>query len=360
MPRLAASLLFIVWQGACLSCGAPAPPPAPPSAPEEEPLLDGSLTDYVPAAGINWLLLGDPVRLSGNHQLVRTLEPLLPASRLDLYARHTKLDLRKLPHAAVVGFDLGVLYLAETDTDLTPATLAFAERLVTEPEVKRPHAKLTRVSGVVGTTPQSLLQFDGKLLAVAVGDPTTVRIVEAFARKKLKRSPSVFQGVALKSFADFAAGAPLVFLAPGPFEGRWMFGGAGLLAAASAVGIRGTPTSDGRALRVTVAIDGPWGEQGAEPVLWMEQAWQSLAESSTGRLLGFHEVSQAPVVRSSKDRITLDVELELAPIVHGLRAAVAADVWEMLDVRPTSAPAPAAPENAPSHQGAPHTPPTVR
>lgn len=342
----------MLWQATCLSCGAPAPPPTPPSAPQAEPLLDGSLTDYVPAAGVNWLLLADPVRLSGNHQLVRTLDPLLPASRLDLYARDTKLDLRTLSHAAVAGFDLGVLYLAETDTDLTPATLAFTDRLVTEPEVKHPHPKLTRVSGVVGKTPQSLLQFDGKLLAVAVGDPTTVRIVEAFARKKLKRSPSIFQGVALKSFADFAAGAPLVFLAPGPFEGRWMFGGAGLLAAASAVGIRGTPTSDGRALRVTVAIEGPWGEQGAEPVLWMEQSWQALAESSTGRLLGFHELEQAPVVRTTKDRVTLDVELELAPIVHGLRAAVAADVWEMLDVMPTSDPAPSSPDSAPSNDEA--------
>ena len=294
----------------------------------------------MPAAGVNWLVLAEPVRLSSNHQLVRNLEPLLPASRLDLYARDTKLDLRTLSHAAVAGFDLGVLYLAETDTDLTPATLAFTERLVTEPEVKHPHPKLTRVSGVVGTTPQSLLQFDGKLLAVGVGDPTTVRIVEAFARQKFKRSPSIFGGVALKSFVDFAEGAPLMFLAPGPFEGRWMFGGAGLLAAASAVGIRGTPTSDGRALRLTVAIDGPWDEAGAEPVLRMEQAWQALAESSTGRLFGFHELSQTPVVRTTKDRVTLDVELELAPIVQGLRAAVAADVWEMLDVSPTSAPGP--------------------
>ncbi|HEU5075378.1 MAG TPA: hypothetical protein VFU02_14405 [Polyangiaceae bacterium] len=329
-----------------MSCGAPPPAPTPPNIPREEPLLDGSLTDYLPAAGVNWLLLAEPVRLSGNHQLVRTLEPLLPASRLDLYARDTKLDLRTLSHAAVAGFDLGVLYLAETDTDLTPATLAFADRLVIEPEIKRPHPKLTRVSGVVGTTPQSLLQFEGKLLAVAVGDPTTVRIVEAFARKKLKRSPSIFQGVALKSFAEFAAGAPLVFLAAGPFEGRWMFGGAGLLAAASAVGIRATPTSDGRALRVSVAIEGPWEEEGAEPVLRMEQAWQALAESSTGRLFGFHELAQTPVVRTTKNRVTLDVELELAPIVHGLRAAVAADVWEMLDVGPTSAPSPS--RNGPS------------
>lgn len=305
-----------------------------------EPLLDGSLTDYLPAAGINWLVLAEPVRLSGNHQLARTLEPLLPASRLDLYARDTKLDLRTLSHAAIAGFDLGVLYLAETDMDLTPATRAFVDRLVTEPEVKHPHSKLTRVSGVVGTTPQSLLQFDGKFLAVAVGDPTTVRIVEAFARQKLKRSPTVFNGVALKSFADFAGGAPLVFLAPGPFEGRWMFGGAGLLAAANAVGVRATPTSNGHALRVTVAIDGPWGEEGAQPVPRMEQAWEALAESSTGRLFGLHELEQAPVVRSTKERVTLDVELELAPIIHGLRAAVAADVWEMLDASPTSAPAP--------------------
>jgi hypothetical protein len=49
------------------------------------------------------------------------------------------------------------------------------------------------------------------------------------------------------------------------------------------------------------------------------------------------------------ETLRLEVELQVAPIVAGLRAAVAADVWEILDLvrpeppekRPAPAPAPA-------------------
>lgn len=317
--------------------GAPSDPPrSTPAAEAPEPLHDGALADYIPAAGINWVVLAKPSVLNGNRAFMNAIEPLLPASRLELYARDTKLDLRGLSSAAVVGFDLGILYMAETDTDLTPATRAFEERLITAAEVKHPHPRLTRVSGVVGKTPESLLRYDGKLLAVAVGDTTTVRIVEAFARKKLKRSPSLFGGVALRSFRDFGKDAPVAFFAPGPFEGRWIYGGAGLMAAATALGIALEPSSDGRQLKGTLAIDGPWQDSDAEPVARIREAWQALAESSTGRLFGLHEPRTPPVFEASDTRIRMDVWLELEPVVEGLRAAVSADVWEMLDVKPTS------------------------
>jgi len=290
----------------------------------------------VPAGGINWVFHGEPLAVSRNRDLTRRLEPLLPAERLDAYAQATGIDLRRLPSAAVVGFDLGTLYLAETGEDLSPAAEAFAERLVAGVDVKRTHPRLTRISGVIGQTPQSMLSFDGKLLAVAVGDPTTVRIVEAFAHGKLKRTRRVLEGAALRSFRNFGSGAPLRFLAPGPFEGPWMYGAAGLLAVASGLGIAARPVAPD-SLEVTIAIDGPWTAENIDPVVKLRHAWEALALSSTGRLFGLHEPSSPPTLSASEKRVELFGELRVSPIVDGLKAAVSADVWEMLDLEPTSA-----------------------
>ncbi len=318
-------------------CGSAAAPSNAPTAPEREPepLYTGPLVDYVPAGGVQWLLLGKPLELAQNQQLTKALEPLLPASRLDLYARSTGVDLRTLDNALVAGFGLGTLYLAETHTDQTLAQRAFSERLVNGPREVHPHPRLIRITGVVGRTPQSLLSYQGQLLAVAVGDTTTVRIVEAFARGKLRRTKRVFDGVALSSFAEFANRAPLVFLAPGPFDGKWMYGARGLLAVANGVGLSAQPLETGN-LAITIAIDGPWDEQDASPVARLRQAWEDLAESSTGQLFGLQEPVSLPALSANGRRVSLTVELKLAPIVNGLRAAVAADVWEMLELGPTS------------------------
>jgi hypothetical protein len=164
----------------------------------------------------------------------------------------------------------------------------------------------------------------------AVGDTSATRIVEAFAQNQLKRTKRVFDGAALVTFRDFGKESPLLFLAPGPFEGRWIYGANGLLSVASAVGIAATPIA-GETLSVQLAIDGPWDET-AEAVTRLRQAWEDLALSSTGRLFGLDQPVSPPSFDSTTERVTLEVSLSLSPIVHGLRAAVIADVWEMLEL----------------------------
>jgi hypothetical protein len=316
-------------------CGSPPQTRSEARVAPHEPVFEGQLVEYVPAGGVNWMLLGRPRSLAQNKALLQGLEPLLPPGRLDLFGKQTGIDLRTLNSAVIAGFDLGTLYLAETDADLTTASQAFSDRLVAGAEVKRPHPRLLRISGVVGRTPQSFLGFDGKLVAVGVGDTSTVRIVEAFARGKLKRTKRVFDGVALQSLRDFANAAPMAFVAAGPFEEKWMYGAAGLLAAASGIGISLTPLS-GQVLEVRVMIDGAWDEASTAPVVRMRQAWEALAQSSTGRLFGLHEPEADPALSLREQRVGLNVKLRLSPIVNGLKAAVSADVWEMLDLAPTS------------------------
>ena len=104
----------------------------------------------------------------------------------------------------------------------------------------------------------------------------------------------------------------------------------GLLAAADSVGISATPIGAER-VSVTVAIEGPW--QATREVAATEQlrlAWEALAQSSTGRLFGLDAPATLPTFENSDTRVSLTTELELAPILAGLRAAVTAEIWEIL------------------------------
>jgi hypothetical protein len=49
-----------------------------------------------------------------------------------------------------------------------------------------------------------------------------------------------------------------------------------------------------------------------------------------GRLLGLDQPAGEPRVTFAPDALTFDVRLAIAPLTDGLRAAVAADVWEIL------------------------------
>jgi hypothetical protein len=74
----------------------------------------------------------------------------------------------------------------------------------------------------------------------------------------------------------------------------------------------------------------------------LDSAWRDLAGSSLGRLLGLPEPLTPPSVEVLADRVEMTVRLDLVPVVAGLRAAVAADVWEIMDFsRPSANPPPA-------------------
>jgi hypothetical protein len=96
------------------------------------------------------------------------------------------------------------------------------------------------------------------------------------------------------------------------------------------------PEPDARSVRCRVALAGSWE---GEDVARLAAGWEDLAESSMGRLLSLDRPTAAPQVAFRGEHLVLDVRLPLGPLVSGLRAAVVADVWEILDVSPRSTPA---------------------
>ena len=336
MKRALAALLA----GVGLSIAACGAPPEPKTVPRttEAPLHEGPLTDYVPAAGLRWMVVGSPRRLARHPSLTPAIALLLPDARLDAFAEGTGVELRNTEHALVAGFDYAMLYLVEPP-NAARAEERFRARLVTEPAVARPHPRVARITGLVGKTPQTLIRVEDRLLAVAVGSATPARVVELFALEKLEKSPAALRGAALSSLPQELGRAPLRFYAPGPFAEEWTRGARGLLAAAVAVGATLQPLPNGR-LEAAIFVAGDWSTTAIEATSGLLAAWEDLARSSTGRLLGLNEPLSAPRVDLKEDVLELRVELDALTLARGLRAAVEADVWEILDLAPPKADGP--------------------
>ncbi len=325
------------------ACGGGAPTPTSPTRasasskkPEPAPLYLGAPADYVPAAGLRWLVLARPKELLADPKLRKALARLIPQQSLDDYMTGTGVDPVRVPAAAVAGFDYGTLYLARVGDEDALIEERFAKRLLSSKPRKHPHPDLWRTTGMVGTTPQTLVRLDRHLVAVSVGDPTPARVVEAFARRKLKKSPPALQGAALSTLPKEATDAPLVFLAPGPFSGEWMSGAHGLLAHALAVAITLRPLKGPNAGvgRFTLYLAGDWKAVGPDSTARLVDAWDELSTSSTGALFGLDRLTAKPVVSGGDALLKLEIDADLQRLVAGLHAAVAADVGELMRLDP--------------------------
>ncbi|HEX4334799.1 MAG TPA: hypothetical protein VH062_02730 [Polyangiaceae bacterium] len=324
------------WARAQLACAvtiasvACAPARAPDRANAVAPLPPAELTSYVPAAGLRWLAVARLAELSHAPEMKKSLELLFPATRLDAFAKSTGLDLRTSPLAAAAGFDLATLFLAETPWENALIERQFTERLTLAPTVSVSARGVRRIAGTVGLNPETLLRADRRFVAVAIGDPTPARVAELYAEQRLPRSPPALKGSALSTLPATLAAAPIRFYAPGPFAGEWASGARGLLGVTVALGVGVYPEGD--ALRVVAVLSGRWNGTDVDQ---LEAAWNDLAQSSMGRLLGLDQPLTPADVTVTSDQLTLEVHLARLPLVTGLRAAVAADVWEFLKA-PTS------------------------
>jgi hypothetical protein len=329
--RLGAAALCLV----AVACGASSPASKPPESSKPVPALhDGPLTDYVAAAGLRWMVVGRPKAIAADSGLGDSLELLLPSKRLDAFAKSSGVELRTADVALAAGFDFGNLYMVEAPGSVKAVQARFTERLISGAVTKRPHPELDWVTGVVGTTPETLVRVDDRFAAISVGSQTPARVVQLFALGKLKRSPRALAGSALKSLpVDEIERAPARFYAPGPFEGEWVTAASGLLRTATAVGIAAQPAGGGR-IQFTVFIAGDFSDPSGDPATRLQDAWNELAGSGIGKLLALSEPTSGPTVSGTPDLLRLEVELAAKPLATGLRAAVMAEVWEIFDLQP--------------------------
>jgi len=270
-----------------------------------------------------------PQQLLGHPELERAILEIIPTSRFDAFVEASGVDLRELPEAALAGFPYSTLYLAELPNGVAALARArFAERLLAGAVTKRPHPRLTRITGVIGQTPETLLTVDDRLLAISVGDPVPAKIAEAYARERLPHSPPALRGAALAALPELTASNVAVLFAPGPFADEWQRAAGGLLQSTVAIAIAVQPIGNGK-VATTIYLAGAWQDSAQDAANRLKTAWSTFTRSSAGHLLELDEIAE---VDAKPDLLELRVELELAALVRGLRASVLGDLSQILNL----------------------------
>jgi hypothetical protein len=333
---------FLLPLAVCSSACAPASPKAPPIAAvaAARPLHQGPLSDLVSAASLRWLVLVRPQQILAEPELGPAILQIVSGRRFDAFQESSGVDLRRLPSAAIAGFPYATLYLAEVPSGVAAnARALFSERLLEGAVTKQPRPTLTRITGVVGQTPETLLTIDERTIAVAVGDPIQAKIAEAYAEERLKNSPTALRGAALSSLPDLFTNNEAVLLAPGPFADEWQRAAGGLLQSTLAVAIAARSIGSDK-LATTICLAGAWGDSATDAASRLGSAWTTFARSSAGRLFELREIAD---VTAQPELLTLRVELDLEPLVRGLRASVLGDVTQILRLPDNSKSAPPPP-----------------
>ena len=138
--------------------------------------------DYVPAAGLRWLIFAKPARISADPELSAAAAQVVPAERLAAFSQVTGVDVRQLEAAAIAGYDLGTLYVATLPaTDGGVARRRFEERLTAGAIVRHPRPTIYRIAGTRAGLPRVLVAVEDRLLAFATGDLTLGRVAVAYA-----------------------------------------------------------------------------------------------------------------------------------------------------------------------------------
>jgi len=285
------------------------------AAPSEPPLHHGALPDFVPAAGLRWLVVGSPRELAAAPALAPLRDGWLTEARRQAFARSTGIDLWQTERALAAGFELGTLYLADASGWVAPPEKPFVARLAGSERSEQPHPRIWRVSGVAGTHPETLVRVADQLVAVAVGDPTLARVVELRARGRLGRVVSALDGVSLAALpADLRRPGPLTLYVPGPLEEDWVADGTSLLGNTQALAL--TLELAGEHMTLGVALAGHWRPERDLPRLL--ETWDIFARTSLGRELTLDRPLEPTETAGSETLLRLRTQLAGDAFATGL------------------------------------------
>lgn len=298
------------------------PSTAPPS---EPPLHHAELTDFVPAAGLRWLVVGSPRALAAAPALAPLRERWLTEERRRAFARSTGIDLWSTERALAAGFELGTLYAADASGWVAPPEKIFAGRLAGSERSHRPHPRIWRVAGVAGTRPETLVRVADELVAIAVNDPTLARVVELRARGRLERVAPALDGVSLGALPEeLRRPGPLTLYVPGPLEEQWVASGTSLLANTQALAL--TLELVGEQVAVGIALAGHWRP---DDLPRLRETWGAFATTSLGRELSLDRPLEPTETAGSETLLRLRTRLEGGAFASGLERVLRGQLGDL-------------------------------
>lgn len=313
-------------------CAGAAPKPAPPP-----PRVVPALVELLAAARLGWVIRVRPRELAGLPWLRAHVNEVVPDTRFEVHARLTGFDLRELDEAIVAQYadDEGgaMLYLLRHAGDPARIESAFRERLVSDQVRSVDGHELVRVTGKVGRGRRTLVLLGRDTLALQHGGSASrgpARVAALFADKKLVRSPTAFMHEPLAGLAKRFGDVPASAYALGPFEGELARGARGMLAGAVALGMSVRP-SVRKHLAVTLAVAGDFSGSGPRAQDELAAAWDDLAATSFGKLLGLDKPIERSLATHGADAVAIAVELDAARLTKGLVSATSAEIKTIME-----------------------------
>lgn len=338
MKRRVGALLVAL---AVAGCGRPAAAPATPAVAK---LHLEPITDLAPAAGLRWLVALKPRELAANPALIPAIDRLVTSKRFATFAERNGVDIRAVGELVLAGYPETTLTLARATLDPAKVEAAWSGRMVhvdgrsLDRATTDPLANIVRSWGSVGTEREQIAIFGREAVGLELGRFGPLRAAELFAEGRLKRASPALRADPLLRTTALVGDAPVRAFAPGPFTGDLAAGLGGLLGAATAVAgaarvVEPVATGAGghTGLAFTVLLTGAWGADAPVAADRLRAAFDVLAATSVGLLLGLSHPLAAARVSSTADMLELEVTLDAEALADGLRAATAATVEEIME-----------------------------
>lgn len=349
----ALAALVLPWLGGC----GPGPGPVTPVGPPLPPLRTAPLSSLVPAAGLRWVLLASPRDLLGVPWIPPLVDVAVSGARFDRFTKATGIDLRAIPEAVVTSTaspaaaspagasppaaappaaappssDEVTFYLVRHGSDAALVERSFRARLTSGEKRSVDRPDLVRVSGKIGGASHTAVFLGPEVAGFQDGGSASrgpARIAALYAEGKLQKAVPALAAEPLRSLAARLGKAELLAFAPGPFEGDVARGLRGLLGAATAVGAALRPTLR-QSFQVTIAVAGDFSTSANPASQELRAAWNELAASSLGHLLGLDAPVAAALVMPAPDALMLSVELSGRLLAEGLAKATASRVEDI-------------------------------
>jgi hypothetical protein len=297
----------------------------------EELKLDRAI-DLVPAAHLAWLVEMTPRDLLAGPVFGPAVAMLVPAPRFDAFARRRGgLDLRRAEELVVAGYPEATLVVARVPFEPERVEAAFAA-LGGAAEGRAVEHGVTRMWRSVQGGHEQVALLAGRAVVFERGQLGPLRAAVYFAEGRLRRSLPALGAEPLASAAALAGEAPLRAFAPGPFEGEWARGLAGLLRATTAIAftLRPAANAPNSAVSVRMLLMGAWGQDASAAAERLRSAFGVLMVDPLGRLTGIDHPLEGPTVTADAGALTLEVTLDALAAARGFHTMGDANVAEIM------------------------------